>query len=45
MNLHNKLSRLLLPILVLWMPVALGAKVNLGLIDPAEMAKTYPDFE
>lgn len=45
MNKQTKLSCLLLSVLGLWIPIAQGAKVNLGIIDPAEMAKTYPDFE
>ena len=45
MNQRIQLSCLLLTSLALWAPAAFAAKVNLGLIDPAEMAKTYPDFE
>ena len=45
MKTKTTLTCLLLSVLGLWGPLVLGAKLNLGLIDPVEMAKTYPDFE
>ena len=45
MKTQTTLACLMLSALGLWAPLVSAAKVNLGLIDPAEMAKTYPDFE
>ena len=44
MTSNTNLSRLVFFLLALWVPLAIGAKLDLGKIDPAQMADTYPDF-
>lgn len=45
MQLRNYLSCLVLSALVFCPPLAMSARLDLGLIDPSRMAETYPDFE
>lgn len=45
MNARTCLALLVLPVLGLWATLAMSAKLNLGAIDPAQMAEAFPDFE
>ena len=45
MKSNTNLSRLVFFLFVLWAPLAIGAKLDLGKIDPAQMADTYPGFD
>ena len=44
MKARTYLSLLIFPLFGIWATLAVGAKLNLGVIDPAQMAETYPDF-
>jgi len=44
MKARTYLSFLVLTLFGLWASLAVGAKLNLGAIDPAQMTETYPDF-
>lgn len=45
MKSRTYLAGLALSVLGFWASTAIGAKLNLGAIDPAQMTSTYPDFE
>jgi dienelactone hydrolase len=45
MKAQTILSLLVVSVFGLWTSFATGAKLDLGVIDPAQMTETYPDFE
>jgi len=45
MKTHMYLSFLVFSVFGLWTSFAMGAKLDLGAIEPSQMAETYPDFE
>lgn len=45
MKAHTRFSVLVFSVFGLWTTMAMGARLDLGAIDPSQMTETYPDFE
>ena len=45
MKARSYLSIMIFSVFSLWASFAIGAKLDLGAIDPSQMTETYPDFE